>query len=135
MNVTKIIPHRHAQRPVFQRSLDSVKFTVNTNHYGLQPFSGMSYLPWETRLPSTFHNYPRERISTFQRFSLMLWKEHSQSCAYHSRDTQQRETVAISSQFYTMETGGSTVPHRDAGGYWWAGCLPLALGIALLYVL
>lgn len=76
----------------------------------------MSYLPWETRLPSTFHDYPRERISTFQRFSLMLWKKLSQSCAYHSRDPQQRETIAISSQFYQEVVLSPTEMLGDTGG-------------------
>jgi len=32
MNRTMIIPHRHAKKPIFWVSLDSVKLVVKTNH-------------------------------------------------------------------------------------------------------
>lgn len=32
VNTVKMIPHMHAQWPIFQGILDSVKLTINSNH-------------------------------------------------------------------------------------------------------
>lgn len=34
INIVKVIPHRDAQRPLFQVTLHSISLPINANHYG-----------------------------------------------------------------------------------------------------